>query len=249
MHTQDKRKLNRAFTLIELLIVVTIIAILAEVSVPIFNTVKESAASSSSKAKLKSLGDLLSAYQGDNNGKFPSIESNDVQIESLDNWVSELVVATNETIDIEELRRDPRTKDFVSPGIKWKTPSGGYYKPENIYNTYAATDALLGYDADDNLSPDRGRHTSGIERLSETLLLVESQQEGSSPNCRGWISWDQASSDLSGGEETATIVDFRYKKSVNALMGDNSVQSFTETTAPQLREWNWAGEDYPENSR
>ena len=42
MHTPDKRKLNRAFTLIELLIVVTIIAILAGVSVPIFNTVKES---------------------------------------------------------------------------------------------------------------------------------------------------------------------------------------------------------------
>ena len=103
MHTPDKRKLNRAFTLIELLIVVTIIAILAGVSVPIFNTVKESAASSSSKAKLKSLGDLLSAYQGDNNGKFPSIESNNVQIEAVDNWVSELIVGAFADLDFEEI--------------------------------------------------------------------------------------------------------------------------------------------------
>ncbi len=249
MQTPSITARRSGFTLIELLVVITIIAILASASVPVFNMVKEGANSSNSKANLRNIGTALNAYQGENDGKYPAIESSNPEIEYLDNWVSELVVATNDTIDIEELRRDPRTKDFVSPGIKWKTPSGGYYKPENIYNTYAATDALLGYDADDNLSPDRGRHTSGIERLSETLLLVESQQEGSSPNCRGWISWDQASSDLSGGEETATIVDFRYKKSVNALMGDNSVQSFTETTAPQLREWNWAGEDYPENSR
>ncbi|MED5470987.1 MAG: type II secretion system protein [Verrucomicrobiota bacterium] len=249
MQTPSITARRSGFTLIELLVVITIIAILASASVPVFNMVKEGANSSNSKANLRNIGTALKAYQGENDGKYPAIESSNPEIEYLDNWVSELVVATNETIDIEELRRDPRTKDFVSPGIKWNTPSGGYYKPENIYNTYAATDALLGYDADDNLSPDRGRHTSGIERLSETLLLVESQQEGSSPNCRGWISWDQASSDLSGGEETATIVDFRYKKSVNALMGDNSVQSFTETTAPQLREWNWAGEDYPENSR
>ena len=249
MQTPSITARRSGFTLIELLVVITIIAILASASVPVFNMVKEGANSSNSKANLRNIGTALNAYQGENDGKYPAIESSNPEIEYLDNWVSELVVATNETIDIEELRRDPRTKDFVSPGIKWKTPSGGYYKPENIYNTSAATDALLGYDADDNLSPDRGRHTSGIERLSETLLLVESQQEGSSPNCRGWISWDQASSDLSGGEETATIVDFRYKKSVNALMGDNSVQSFTETTAPQLREWNWAGEDYPENSR
>ena len=69
MYTSNKKILSPAFTLIELLVVVTIIVILAGVSVPVFNMVKEGADSSSSKAKLKSLGDLLAAYQGDNNGK------------------------------------------------------------------------------------------------------------------------------------------------------------------------------------
>jgi prepilin-type N-terminal cleavage/methylation domain-containing protein len=249
MQTPSITARRSGFTLIELLVVITIIAILAAVSFPVFNMVKEGASSSNSKANLRNIGTALNAYQGQNDGKYPAIESSDPEIEFLDNWVSELVVATNETIDIEELRRDPRTKDFVSPGIKWKTPSGGFYKPENIYNTYAATDSLQGYDVDENLTPSKGRHTSGIERLSETILLIESQQVGSSPSCRGWVSWDQASADLSGGEETATIVDFRYKRSINALMGDNSVKSINEVDAAKLRDWNWIGEDYPENSR
>ena len=249
MQTPFNTARRSGFTLIELLVVIVIIAILASVAFPVFNMVKEGANSSTSKANLRNIGTALNAYQGDNDGKYPAIESGESQIAYLDNWVSELVVTTNESIEIEELRRDPRTKDFVSPGIKWRTPQGGYYKPENIYNTYAATDALQGYDVNDNLSPDRGRHTSGIERLAETILLVESHQEGSTPKCRGWIAWDQASTDLASGEENSTIVDFRYRKAINALMADNSVQSYNEDQASLIREWNWIGEDYQENSR
>ena len=73
---------------------------------------------------LASRKDLLNAYQGDNNGKYPSIESNDIQIEGLDNWVSELVVAANPDLEIEEVRMDPQTKIFVSSGLKWETPTG-----------------------------------------------------------------------------------------------------------------------------
>ena len=249
MHTSNKRKFNRAFTLIELLIVVTIIAILAGVSVPVFNMVKEGAASSSSKAKLKSLGDLLSAYQGDNNGKFPSIESNNIQIESLDNWVSELVVVANPDLDLEEIRRDPQTKIFVSPGLRWDTPTGGYYRQERIMNSYATTDTLVGYDLDDNPDPMKGRHISRIEKRSDSIMLVESQQVGNSPECRPWIGWEEASGDLSSGERLAKIVDFRYKNRINALMADFSVRAYSEDEAAKIREWNWTGEDYPDNSR
>ena len=162
MQTPFNTARRSGFTLIELLVVIVIIAILASVAFPVFNMVKEGANSSTSKANLRNIGTALNAYQGDNDGKYPAIESGESQIAYLDNWVSELVVTINESIEIEELRRDPRTKDFVSPGIKWRTPQGGYYKPQNIYNTNAATDALQGYDVNDNLSPDRGRHTSGI---------------------------------------------------------------------------------------
>ena len=88
------------FTLIELLVVITIIAILAAVAVPVFNMVKEGANSSNSKANLRNIGTALNAYQGQNDGKYPAIESNAPEISFLDNWVSELIVAMNETIDI-----------------------------------------------------------------------------------------------------------------------------------------------------
>ena len=249
MYTSNKKILSPAFTLIELLVVVTIIVILAGVSVPVFNMVKEGADSSSSKAQLKSLGDLLAAYQGDNNGKFPSIESNDVQIEGLDNWVSELIVAANPDLDLEEIRQDPQTNIFVSSGLKWDTPTGGIYRIERINNSYAATDTLVGYDLDDNPDPMKGRHISRIEKRSDSIMLVESQQVGNSPECRPWISWEEASGDLASGEQLAKIVDFRYKNRLNALMADYSVRSYSEDEAAAIRDYNWIGENYPDNYR
>ena len=249
MNTPIKKTQNSGFTLIELLVVVTIIVILAGVSIPVFNMVKEGADSSTSKAKLRSIGDLLNAYQGDNNGKYPSIESSDIQIEGLDNWVSELVVAANPDLEIEEIRMDPQTKIFVSSGLKWETPTGGYYRDDRINNSYATTDTLVGFDLEDNPDPMKGRHISRIERRADSIMLIESQQAGNNPECRPWISWDVASGDLSSGSKLAKIVDFRFKNRINALMADNSVRDYDEGEAAQLREWNWTGEDYPENSR
>ena len=163
--------------------------------------------------------------------------------------MSELIVAANPDLDIEEIRRDPQTKIFVSPGLRWDTPTGGIYRQERIMNTYAATDTLVGYDLDDNPDPMKGRHISRIERRSDSIMLVESQQIGNSPECRPWISWEEASGDLSSGEKVAKIVDFRYKNRINALMADFSVRSYTEDEAALIREWNWAGEDYPDNYR
>ena len=95
----------------------------------------------------------------------------------------------------------------------------------------------------------KGRHISRIEKRSDSIMLVESQQIGNSPECRPWISWEEASGDLSSGEKLAKIVDFRYKNRINALMADFSVRSYNEDEAALIREWNWAGEDYPDNYR
>ena len=123
-------------------------------------------------------------------------------------------------------------------------------KPQNIYNTYAATDALQGYDVNDNLSPDRGRHTSGIERLVRNNSLSRITSRRKQPKvAEDGSHGTKHATDLASGEENSTIVDFRYRKAINALMADNSVQSYKEDQASLIREWNWIGEDYQENSR
>ncbi|MEC7856459.1 MAG: hypothetical protein VYA96_01810, partial [Verrucomicrobiota bacterium] len=125
----------------------------------------------------------------------------------------------------------------------------GIYRIERINNSYAATDTSVGYDLDDNPDPMKGRHISRIEKRSDSIMLVESQQVGNSPECRPWISWEEASGDLASGEQLAKIVDFRYKNRLNALMADYSVRSYSEDEAAAIRDYNWIGENYPDNYR
>ncbi|MBN2713752.1 MAG: prepilin-type N-terminal cleavage/methylation domain-containing protein [Planctomycetes bacterium] len=64
-----KRK-DRAFTLVELLVVISIITILAALLLPALNKAIETARSTSCKSNLKQLHNALSLYADDNNGVF-----------------------------------------------------------------------------------------------------------------------------------------------------------------------------------
>lgn len=64
---------SRAFTLIELLIVVAIIAILAAIAVPNFLEAQVRSKVSRCKADMRSLATAIEAYSVDNNNRYPSI--------------------------------------------------------------------------------------------------------------------------------------------------------------------------------
>ncbi|NQU20146.1 MAG: type II secretion system protein [Candidatus Nealsonbacteria bacterium] len=64
---------RNAFTLIELLIVVTIIAVLTAVIIPQFSTSTEDASESSLQHNLRSLRALVGVYEADHAGRYPSV--------------------------------------------------------------------------------------------------------------------------------------------------------------------------------
>ena len=234
-----------AFTLIELLVVVVIVAILAAVSIPVFNVVKVRANASRSTTNLRSLGQALVAYQGDHDGAFPAVDG-DSKIPQLANWVSELVIAMNDDMELTDLEQNPPTKPFVSPALAWDV-SSGKLRPDEILYTYAATDALIGTNYEDDLDPKVGRRPATIEKGPETILLVEAKQAGSEPHCSPWIDWSTAQGDLSGGADNASSIDFRYRDRFNALMADYSVQNFDDDDAAAVEQWHWSGSEFPDD--
>jgi prepilin-type N-terminal cleavage/methylation domain-containing protein/prepilin-type processing-associated H-X9-DG protein len=76
MHKLPRSCGCRAFTLLELMMVIAILALLAVLSVPEFSRFIERARSASCAANLKAIGIATSLYVGENNGTFPIIETN-----------------------------------------------------------------------------------------------------------------------------------------------------------------------------
>ncbi|MCH2060079.1 MAG: type II secretion system GspH family protein [Verrucomicrobiales bacterium] len=236
-----------AFTLIELLVVIVIIAILATAAFPIYGIIKDKANSSNSRTNLRSIGQALALYQGQNNLAYPAIQGN-AAIPELDNWVSELVIALNPELTIEELISEKPTDIFVSQGLRWKS-GGGFYDEEELLNTYAATDALAGLDENGIPDPELKRRVATIEQPAETIILVEAKQASNNPFCEPWLDWDTASTDFGRSAEDTQSIDLRYSEEVNVLFADGRCISMDAETLAKVEEWNWSGNRYPKDYR
>ena len=235
-----------AFTLIELLVVIVIIAILATAAFPIYGIIKDKANASNSRTNLRSIGQALALYQGQNNLAYPAIESDSV-IPEVDNWVSELIIALNPDLTIEELIAEPPTDIFVSQGLRWKS-SGGFYEEAELINTYAATEALAGLNENGTPNPELKRRVATIEKPSETIILIEAKQSGSNPFCEPWLDWKTASADFGQAAEDTQSIDLRYSDEVNVLYADGRCISMDAEALAKVIEYNWIG-SYPKDYR
>ena len=88
MHVRNRGR-NRAFTLVEILIVVVILGILAAIVIPQFTSASESAKSSSLVSQLQTLRSQFELYQIQHNGDYPTLanlqqETASVTIHQLD---------------------------------------------------------------------------------------------------------------------------------------------------------------------
>jgi prepilin-type N-terminal cleavage/methylation domain-containing protein/prepilin-type processing-associated H-X9-DG protein len=66
------KRIKRGFTLVELLVVITIIAILMALVVPTISSARQKANTTKCLAQLREWGGAVSAFQGDNEGVFPT---------------------------------------------------------------------------------------------------------------------------------------------------------------------------------
>ncbi len=70
------RKLNKAFTLVEILIVVVILGILAAIVVPQFTNATQDATAGNLKSQIKSLQNQIELYAARNNNTYPDLSAN-----------------------------------------------------------------------------------------------------------------------------------------------------------------------------
>ena len=78
--------LERAFTLIEFLVVIVAIGIMAAIAVPVFNGVLERAKATKDMSNLRQIGAATQMYMNDNNG---------VLFSTTASWMSQLYNADN----------------------------------------------------------------------------------------------------------------------------------------------------------
>jgi prepilin-type N-terminal cleavage/methylation domain-containing protein len=147
---------QRAFTLIELLTTIGVVAVLCAVAIPVVNTSKEQARKVDAVNKIRQLGIATRLYVAEKDGRLPGSQH------SGNSWVAGLMPylgldATNP--DVEAMKRVYR-----SPGDQNKT---------RLYS-YAINDFLLP-------NPSGARHldysrVARLEAPSQTLLFTEAKE-------------------------------------------------------------------------
>ena len=146
-HDSARKNVTKAFTLIDLLVVIAIIAILAAILFPVFARARENARRSSCQSNLKQIGLGLMQYVQDYDGTFPfqlDHNANDfgetTQINSNETWINKVQPYTRSFQVFTCPSATPVTSSnaptanssasyFVSGVVCWSTPSGGSPPP------------------------------------------------------------------------------------------------------------------------
>ena len=113
---------SKAFTLIELLTVISLIAILAAILFPVFGQAREKARQSTCASNLRQSGIAISLYAQDNDDRYP------IASDSIDRYIYLWTPSTEEEPRVRQLQKTmPILRDILNPYIKekniWRCPS------------------------------------------------------------------------------------------------------------------------------
>lgn len=133
---ERRRKGQKGFTLVELLVVVIIIGILAAVSVPIYLNQRTSAWNSNAEQDAKNAQTVVETYLADNNGAFPSTVTGAITCEGGDH-------GNSTTIGDQQLNCSAGVTLTVTPNDKTYTISAQHAKGSKSYTYNSASDAAI----------------------------------------------------------------------------------------------------------
>ena len=169
---------RRAFTLVEILVVVGIIALLAALAFPVFSRVRETGRRTSCTNNLRQLGLAFQQYLQDSSGRYPLAGQYQIWADGA-HWITggESGAARNYTIPEKGLAEDAATSDFAYISPRAAYPEYGALFPyTKSVSTYVCPSAKskdekrLSYSMNCAIA---GLNSIRIKRPNEIVLLVD----------------------------------------------------------------------------
>lgn len=216
---------QKAFTLIEILIVIAIISILAAILFPVFARARENARRSSCMSNLKQIGLGMMMYTQDHDERFPPTIPGTWRKRPEDYIVNTDKSMPSGHFLINDQGASPQTKNFVTwmdlifPYVKnvqvFKCPS---HKASDTNPSYGYNTSLNTKPGTDGVGPAVGLSLAAINRPAEIVMNLDY------PNLSGFSASANSYCDPSGGWRNPSNIN--YKSMWPHLEGGNV--SFTD---------------------
>ncbi len=226
--------IKRAFTLIEMLVVIAIISILAALLMPALSVARSHARSTRCRSRLNNIGQALYAYTVDHNEMLPGIG------DYTGTWFFGSTEGPDKPVNFH--------KGYLSLYVSnsdevWQCPEFGWgnYVPraKGPSTGYAYNYHYLNYlvEEGDWSDPDykywwKGRGLTIVKKPSNTVLFGDSATNWMGPLQENWF-WTPPSQALLWGE---AYTHFRHRRTANVLWVDGHVSTMSPDPVLELDE-------------
>lgn len=218
------RRNRRGFTLVELLVVITIIVVLAAISFSVVGKMRNQAKSMVCIGNLKQLGAAIITYSVDHNDQMLPLQGNKADGSRGDIWPVILAKAGY-------LWETPNVGPLPCGKGVWTCPSCDFMS--NAYGAYGIVEGIFNYPENSAAGPKR---MSSIGRPSATWLIGDVMQS-KNPK-KGWYAIWKNSASWASGHGPA---EGRHgSKRTNVCMFDGHIESLT---TKQLKDGKYTSPD------